>query len=99
MYKSEPYTRHHPMRLTKVKKKNTLFPSLSLPQRTLIFKPVTTFISYNLSQKGIEKGQDQFPIFHVNPHTLTVKYTLQVIFGIVVPYTFMGYEQKRQAKP
>lgn len=31
-----------------------------------LFKPVTTFISYNLSQKGIEKGQDQFPIFHVN---------------------------------
>ncbi|OVF06610.1 hypothetical protein A9F13_20g01122 [Clavispora lusitaniae] len=35
----------------------------------LLFKPVTTFISYNLSQKGIEKGQDQFPIFHVNPQT------------------------------
>lgn len=32
----------------------------------LLFKPVTNFISYNLSQKGIEKGQDQFPIFHVN---------------------------------
>lgn len=31
-----------------------------------LFKPVTNFISYNLSQKGIEKGQDQFPIFHVN---------------------------------
>lgn len=31
-----------------------------------LFKPVTTFILYNLSQKGIEKGQDQFPIFHVN---------------------------------
>lgn len=31
-----------------------------------LFKPVTTFISYNLSQKGIEKGQDQYPIFHVN---------------------------------
>lgn len=31
-----------------------------------LFKPVTTFISYNLSQKGIEKGQDLFPIFHVN---------------------------------
>lgn len=35
----------------------------------LLFKPVTNFISYNLSQKGIEKGQDQFPIFHVNPQT------------------------------
>lgn len=32
----------------------------------LLFKPVTNFISYNLSQKGIEKGQDQFPIFHVS---------------------------------
>lgn len=31
-----------------------------------LFKPVTSFISYNLSQKGIEKGQDQYPIFHVN---------------------------------
>lgn len=31
-----------------------------------LFKPVTTFISYNLSQKGIDKGQDQYPIFHVN---------------------------------
>lgn len=31
-----------------------------------LFKPVMTFISYNLSQKGIERGQDQFPIFHVN---------------------------------
>lgn len=31
-----------------------------------LFKPVTNFISYNLSQKGIEKGQDQFPIFHVS---------------------------------
>ena len=27
------------------------------------------FISYNLSQKGIEEGQDQFPIFHVNNQT------------------------------
>lgn len=35
----------------------------------LLFKPVTNFISYNLSQKGIEKGQDQFPIFHVNQQT------------------------------
>lgn len=35
----------------------------------MLFKPVTQFISYNLSQKGIEKGQDQFPIFHVNQHT------------------------------
>ena len=59
---------------------------------------MTTFISYNLSQKGIEKGQDQFPIFHVNPHTLTVKYTLQVIFGIVVPYTFMGLRTKETSK-
>lgn len=32
----------------------------------LLFKPVTNFISYNLSQKGIERGQDQFPIFHVS---------------------------------
>lgn len=31
-----------------------------------LFKPVTTFILYNLSQKGIEKGQDQYPIFHVS---------------------------------
>lgn len=31
-----------------------------------LFKPVTNFISYNLSQKGIERGQDQFPIFHVS---------------------------------
>lgn len=35
----------------------------------LLFKPVTSFISYNLSQKGIEKGQDQYPIFHVNQQT------------------------------
>lgn len=35
----------------------------------LLFKPVTTFILYNLSQKGIEKGQDQFPIFHVSQQT------------------------------
>lgn len=35
----------------------------------LLFKSVLNFISYNLSQKGIEKGQDQFPIFHVNPNT------------------------------
>lgn len=32
----------------------------------LLFKTVLNFISYNLSQKGIEQGQDQFPIFHVN---------------------------------
>lgn len=32
----------------------------------LLFKSVLNFISYNLSQKGIEEGQDQFPIFHVN---------------------------------
>ncbi|ABN64657.2 predicted protein [Scheffersomyces stipitis CBS 6054] len=32
----------------------------------LLFKSVLTFISYNLSQKGIEEGQDQYPIFHVN---------------------------------
>ncbi|KAI5951588.1 SDS23 [Candida jiufengensis] len=32
----------------------------------LLYKPVLNFISYNLSQKGIEEGQDQFPIFHVN---------------------------------
>lgn len=31
-----------------------------------LYKPVTNFISYNLSQKGIEKGQDQFPIFQVS---------------------------------
>ncbi|CAN3375595.1 protein Sds24p [Diutina rugosa] len=31
----------------------------------LLFKSVLNFISYNLSQKGIERGQDQFPIFHV----------------------------------
>lgn len=30
-----------------------------------LFRPVINFISYNLSQKGIERGQDQFPIFHV----------------------------------
>lgn len=35
----------------------------------LLFKPVTNFISYNLSQKGIERGQDQFPIFHVSQTT------------------------------
>lgn len=33
----------------------------------LLFKSVLNFISYNLSQKGIEHGQDQFPIFHVSP--------------------------------
>ncbi|CAK9435875.1 uncharacterized protein LODBEIA_P05180 [Lodderomyces beijingensis] len=32
----------------------------------LLYKSVLNFISYNLSQKGIEEGQDQFPIFHVN---------------------------------
>ncbi|KAK6462483.1 hypothetical protein DFJ63DRAFT_287123 [Scheffersomyces coipomensis] len=32
----------------------------------LLFKSVLNFISYNLTQKGIEEGQDQFPIFHVN---------------------------------
>lgn len=32
----------------------------------LLFKSVIHFISYNLTQKGIEEGQDQFPIFHVN---------------------------------
>jgi CBS domain-containing protein len=32
----------------------------------LLFKTVLNFISYNLTQKGIEEGQDQFPIFHVN---------------------------------
>lgn len=31
----------------------------------LLFKLVLNFISYNLLQKGIEEGQDQFPIFHV----------------------------------
>lgn len=31
----------------------------------LLFKSVLNFISYNLSQKGIEEGKDQFPIFHV----------------------------------
>lgn len=35
----------------------------------LLFKSVLHFISYNLTQKGIEKGQDQFPIFHVNKQT------------------------------
>lgn len=35
----------------------------------LLFKSVLNFISYNLSQKGIEEGQDQFPIFHVNNQT------------------------------
>ena len=35
----------------------------------LLFKSVLNFISYNLSQKGIEEGQDQFPIFHVNYQT------------------------------
>lgn len=32
----------------------------------LLFKSVLNFISYNLTQKGIEEGQDQFPIFHVS---------------------------------
>lgn len=32
----------------------------------MLFKSVLSFISYNLSQKGIEEGQDQYPIFHVN---------------------------------
>ncbi|KAK6459146.1 uncharacterized protein RJT20DRAFT_124314 [Scheffersomyces xylosifermentans] len=32
----------------------------------LLFKSVLNFISYNLTQKGIEEGQDQYPIFHVN---------------------------------
>lgn len=32
----------------------------------LLFKSVLGFIGYNLTQKGIEEGQDQFPIFHVN---------------------------------
>ncbi|CUM64336.1 uncharacterized protein PRCAT00001937001 [Priceomyces carsonii] len=32
----------------------------------LLFKSVLNFISYNLSQKGIDEGQDQYPIFHVN---------------------------------
>lgn len=32
----------------------------------LLFKSVINFIGYKLTQKGIEEGQDQFPIFHVN---------------------------------
>ncbi|KAI5969222.1 SDS23 [Candida margitis] len=32
----------------------------------MLYKSVLSFISYNLSQKGIEEGKDQFPIFHVN---------------------------------
>lgn len=32
----------------------------------LLFKSVLNFVSYNLTQKGIEEGQDQFPIFHVD---------------------------------
>lgn len=32
----------------------------------LLFKSVLGFIGYNLTQKGTEEGQDQFPIFHVN---------------------------------
>lgn len=35
----------------------------------LLFKSVLHFISYNLTQKGVERGQDQFPIFHVNKQT------------------------------
>lgn len=35
----------------------------------LLFKSVLNFIGYNLSQKGIEEGKDQFPIFHVNNYT------------------------------
>lgn len=32
----------------------------------LLFKSVLNFISHNLNLKGIEEGQDQYPIFHVN---------------------------------
>ena len=32
----------------------------------MLYKSVLSFISYNLSQKGIAEGKDQFPIFHVN---------------------------------
>ncbi|EGV66491.1 hypothetical protein CANTEDRAFT_112206 [Yamadazyma tenuis ATCC 10573] len=35
----------------------------------LLYKSVMNFIGFNLSQKGIEEGKDQFPIFHVNRHT------------------------------
>lgn len=45
----------------------------------LLFKPVTSFISYNLSQKGIEKGQDQFPIFHVNPQTSLARVVAKLV--------------------
>ncbi|EGW30920.1 uncharacterized protein SPAPADRAFT_62827 [Spathaspora passalidarum NRRL Y-27907] len=38
----------------------------SLKNSHLLFKSVLNFISYNLTQKGIEEGQDQFPIFHVD---------------------------------
>ena len=43
---------------------------LSLKNSHLLFRLVLNFILYNLTQKGIEKGQDQFPIFHVNKQTL-----------------------------
>lgn len=38
----------------------------SSKNQDLLFKSVLNFISYNLSQKGIEAGQDQYPIFHVS---------------------------------
>lgn len=43
---------------------------LLLKNSHLLFKLVLNFISYNLSQKGIEQGQDQYPIFHVNNQLL-----------------------------
>lgn len=38
----------------------------SSKNQELLFKSVLNFISYNLSQKGMEAGQDQYPIFHVS---------------------------------
>lgn len=35
----------------------------------LLYKTVMNFISFNLSQKGIDEGKDQFPIFHINKFT------------------------------
>lgn len=61
--------------LAVIDKSNTLIGNISIvdvknvtssKNSHLLYKTVLNFISYNLSQKGIEKGQDQFPIFHVN---------------------------------
>lgn len=45
----------------------------------LLFKSVLNFISFNLSQKGVEEGQDQYPIFYVNNKTTLNKVIAKLV--------------------